>query len=223
MEGKCPQNRAKPATTQRWTPAENLQPGHQLTTVDGRPATVKSTRTYNTEERTAYNLTVADLHTYYVLAANSPVLVHNCSVLSWRASQIQDVRYNPKAKKGDGGQKYNSTTVAVVRAVRPDGSFIDVVAGSGRDGLSGAQKKVLRNSTMIPEIAAPNVKNLDAELTALEHIDKMGWTPVAAGASRNICAWCEDAIRARGGTLVGPLAPGRVNRFPFMGERDAGF
>lgn len=29
-------------------------------------------------EGQAYNLTVADLHTYYVLAGETPVLVHNC-------------------------------------------------------------------------------------------------------------------------------------------------
>ncbi|MFJ7277132.1 RHS repeat-associated core domain-containing protein [Kitasatospora sp. NPDC098663] len=64
-------------TTHRWTAAEDLRPGDQLTTPDHRRLVVVSARTYSTEPQTADNLTVADRHTYYVLAGRTPVLVHN--------------------------------------------------------------------------------------------------------------------------------------------------
>ncbi|WP_280665650.1 MULTISPECIES: polymorphic toxin-type HINT domain-containing protein [unclassified Kitasatospora] len=64
-------------TTGRWTNASDVHPGDQLHTANGTTVTVQAIRNYHTEPRTAYNLTVAQLHTYYVLAGTTPVLVHN--------------------------------------------------------------------------------------------------------------------------------------------------
>jgi RHS repeat-associated protein len=62
-----------------WVDAEDLENGDVLLTADGERITVG-----NVVERTAslraHNLTVDDLHTYYVIAGDAPVLVHNCSV-----------------------------------------------------------------------------------------------------------------------------------------------
>ncbi|MFB8167419.1 RHS repeat-associated core domain-containing protein [Kitasatospora purpeofusca] len=65
-------------TTARWTPAVNLQPGDTLLTTDGTPVTVQSVRNYELAPTEARDLTVSNLHTYYVLAGTTPVLVHNC-------------------------------------------------------------------------------------------------------------------------------------------------
>ncbi|MFC5663113.1 RHS repeat-associated core domain-containing protein [Kitasatospora misakiensis] len=65
-------------TTARWTPAADLQPGDTLRTADGTPATIQSTRNYELAPTEARDLTVSNLHTYYVLAGTTPVLVHNC-------------------------------------------------------------------------------------------------------------------------------------------------
>ncbi|MGW4780002.1 polymorphic toxin-type HINT domain-containing protein [Streptomyces filamentosus] len=59
-----------------WLDADQLQPGMILLAYDGSRAAVARVRTYETRQDT-YNLTVADLHTYYVLAGKTPVLVHN--------------------------------------------------------------------------------------------------------------------------------------------------
>ncbi|AEV83705.1 matrix-binding protein [Actinoplanes sp. SE50] len=68
------------AGTRQWTYAGDLRPGTALATVGaGRWAGVARVRTF-TGERTMHNLTVADLHTFYVLAGRTPVLVHNCNV-----------------------------------------------------------------------------------------------------------------------------------------------
>ncbi|RBM10981.1 polymorphic toxin-type HINT domain-containing protein [Streptomyces sp. PT12] len=62
--------------TGTWTDAADLTPGAQLRTPDGTTATVTTTHTYQDTART-YDLTVEELHTYYVHAGNTPVLVHN--------------------------------------------------------------------------------------------------------------------------------------------------
>ncbi|MET9374388.1 polymorphic toxin-type HINT domain-containing protein [Streptomyces sp. NPDC002992] len=59
-----------------WIDAGYLKPGMTLRTDDGAMVAVRGTRTYEAHQNT-YNLTVADLHTYYVLAGATPVLVHN--------------------------------------------------------------------------------------------------------------------------------------------------
>ncbi|MCX5613492.1 polymorphic toxin-type HINT domain-containing protein [Streptomyces sp. NBC_00047] len=61
---------------QAWKDAEDLTPGTTLRTDTGATAAIVHTRTYQAVNET-YNLTVADLHTYYVLAGATPVLVHN--------------------------------------------------------------------------------------------------------------------------------------------------
>ncbi|MFE5557007.1 ricin-type beta-trefoil lectin domain protein [Streptomyces sp. NPDC056544] len=59
-----------------WTDAADLRAGSTLRTADGSAVALKATRAFDTGQRT-YNLTVASLHTYYVLAEATPVLVHN--------------------------------------------------------------------------------------------------------------------------------------------------
>ncbi|MCX4632729.1 ricin-type beta-trefoil lectin domain protein [Streptomyces sp. NBC_01443] len=63
---------------QAWKDAGDLKPGTTLRTDTGATAAVVQTRAYQAVNQT-YNLTVADLHTYYVLAGATPVLVHNCN------------------------------------------------------------------------------------------------------------------------------------------------
>ncbi|MFF6787331.1 polymorphic toxin-type HINT domain-containing protein, partial [Streptomyces sp. NPDC012510] len=59
-----------------WIEAGKLKPGVTLLTDDGDTVVVTGNRAY-TQHTTTYNLTVDDLHTYYVLAGETPVLVHN--------------------------------------------------------------------------------------------------------------------------------------------------
>ncbi|MEU5002078.1 polymorphic toxin-type HINT domain-containing protein [Streptomyces sp. NPDC021622] len=63
-----------------WVDAGDLKPGMTLRTDDGRTVTVTDTRQYQDHART-YNLTIQGLHTYYVLAGETPVLVHNSNCL----------------------------------------------------------------------------------------------------------------------------------------------
>ncbi|WP_051830438.1 MULTISPECIES: RHS repeat-associated core domain-containing protein [Streptomyces] len=64
-------------TRQQWVDAGELTPGEHLRQPDGTTRTIQSIRNYPYAV-TTHNLTVAQLHTYYVLAGATPVLVHNC-------------------------------------------------------------------------------------------------------------------------------------------------
>ncbi|WP_228473087.1 polymorphic toxin-type HINT domain-containing protein [Streptomyces cyaneochromogenes] len=61
-----------------WVEAGDLKPGMTLLTDEGDTVIVTANRSFTKHART-YNLTVDDLHTYYVLAGETPVLVHNAN------------------------------------------------------------------------------------------------------------------------------------------------
>jgi hypothetical protein len=56
-----------------------------------------------TQRQTTYNLTVADIHTYYVLAGEIPVLVHNssCPTLDLDSASASGRKLDPKDKRGE--------------------------------------------------------------------------------------------------------------------------
>lgn len=64
-------------TDARWERADELDKGDLPRTPTGTRARVDGFRLTTHHVAPAYNLTVDDLHTYYVLAGNFPVLVHN--------------------------------------------------------------------------------------------------------------------------------------------------
>ncbi|MFJ8333621.1 RHS repeat-associated core domain-containing protein [Streptomyces sp. NPDC094437] len=66
------------ATHHHWTDAHNLTPGTKLRTATGTTATLTSVHNFH-HRGTTYDLTVENLHTYYVVAGATPVLVHNCN------------------------------------------------------------------------------------------------------------------------------------------------
>ncbi|MFE7635882.1 polymorphic toxin-type HINT domain-containing protein, partial [Kitasatospora sp. NPDC057518] len=60
----------------QWVDAVDLQTGDELRAPDGQPQRIEDVRHWNTLQP-AYNLAVDELHTYYVVAGTTPVLVHN--------------------------------------------------------------------------------------------------------------------------------------------------
>ncbi|WP_430791868.1 polymorphic toxin type 27 domain-containing protein, partial [Actinoplanes sp. G11-F43] len=63
-----------------WVDAENLAPGQWLRTSSGTFVQISAIRHHGAAAR-VHNLTVADIHTYYVRAGSASVLVHNCHVV----------------------------------------------------------------------------------------------------------------------------------------------
>lgn len=76
-------------SAKKWLEARDLRPGEDLLTVDGVPARVAGNRSYDQNART-YNLTVTDLHTYYVLAGDTPILVHNATCDATGVLRLED-------------------------------------------------------------------------------------------------------------------------------------
>jgi hypothetical protein len=60
-----------------WVPAEALVAGLSLRSASGAPVQITAV-SRRTETTSVHNLTVAGHHTYYAMAGNTPVLVHNC-------------------------------------------------------------------------------------------------------------------------------------------------
>ncbi|GAA2786601.1 hypothetical protein GCM10010521_75520 [Streptomyces rameus] len=70
-------------TTHTWVQAGKLKPGHMLNTASDKHVRITAVKV-RAGSADIYNLTVSGLHTYYVLAGDTPVLVHNsnCDVIS---------------------------------------------------------------------------------------------------------------------------------------------
>lgn len=64
-------------TDHAWEQAQDLDPGDQLQSLYGEHVTVKGLDWATRHTAPAYDLTINQLHTYYVAAGDRPVLVHN--------------------------------------------------------------------------------------------------------------------------------------------------
>ncbi|MFC7533802.1 ricin-type beta-trefoil lectin domain protein, partial [Actinoplanes sp. GCM10030250] len=61
-----------------WIQATDLRPRQWLRTSAGTLVQITAVDRWTVQQATVHNLTVGDIHTYYVLAEATPVLVHNC-------------------------------------------------------------------------------------------------------------------------------------------------
>ncbi|MER7759869.1 polymorphic toxin-type HINT domain-containing protein [Streptomyces sp. NPDC097619] len=132
----------------RWVEAEDLTPGTTVRSESGSNIRVTANRPFTKTART-YNLSVADLHTYYVLAGATPVLVHNCNRagLDFTDAERQKV-YDANAAKNGGEYRCDYCGQKVERRGsrdangnpvpgRPDDAQIDHIeprAGGGHGG-----------------------------------------------------------------------------------------
>ncbi|WP_233533875.1 RHS repeat-associated core domain-containing protein [Kitasatospora sp. SolWspMP-SS2h] len=110
-------------TSRTWVDALDVKVGHQVRSADGTLVTVTAVRTYNTPPTTAHNLTVAGLHTYYVLAGSVPILVHNCARFEVDSSGVVSDVENPvtatepyNRAKHYGGSQTNGPSGRAARA-----------------------------------------------------------------------------------------------------------
>ncbi|MFJ4413307.1 polymorphic toxin-type HINT domain-containing protein [Streptomyces sp. NPDC088925] len=106
----------------KWVKAGDLHPGQWLRTSSGTHVQITSVSHYTKRQRT-HDLTIDDVHTYYVLAGATPVLVHNCDLSKVAAS-------HRAAANGGLGVKADKN-IAVAR-VRVDGSDEIMTATSGK-------------------------------------------------------------------------------------------
>ncbi|WUQ26993.1 polymorphic toxin-type HINT domain-containing protein [Streptomyces sp. NBC_00239] len=91
-----------------WVEARNLTPGSTLLTESGDTVIVTANKPF-TKRATTYNLTVDDLHTYYVLAGQTPILVHNSNCPTGVGRELIDGQAQFHIIHGDktgGGHKW---------------------------------------------------------------------------------------------------------------------
>ncbi|GFJ76442.1 RNase A-like domain-containing protein [Phytohabitans houttuyneae] len=194
----------------RWVPAKSLTSGVMLRTDDGTGVQVVAV-SRRTARTTVHNLTVAELSTYFVLAGEAPLLVHNC-----RRIGDDEGRLGAHTKT-DHVDPSDSDIVA--RAVREGG---DVGKWKTMDVMEQAVNSVLdKNKTKIDNwvkrcAQQQAIKCNDLPLRGQFGDDSLGWigtrdgTLVQAGNSfRVILRWGTRSQGARGGFVVYTAYPVR--------------
>ncbi|MFC8379669.1 polymorphic toxin-type HINT domain-containing protein, partial [Streptomyces albidoflavus] len=87
-----------------WLDAGQLQPGQWLHTSAGTWVQITAVSS-TTQRATVHNLTVADVHTYHVVAGGTSALVHNCSTPDERAHAraSENAAYSSRPDVATGG------------------------------------------------------------------------------------------------------------------------
>jgi hypothetical protein len=163
----------------RWVDATDLQAGQWLQTSSGTWVQITAVTRW-TEHARVHNLTIDDLHTYYVLAGKTPVLVHNCNGatldLKYKDSWTAEQRAAADAKVA----AVNSADRLVVTEVRRSGSAADVWRANGRETVPGTDID----------------HKVDLQLGGADHIDNM-W-PLDSSVNRSLGAQISAQLRAQG-------------------------
>ncbi|MFI6051587.1 polymorphic toxin-type HINT domain-containing protein [Streptomyces violascens] len=157
------------ATTHSWVPAGELPVGHALAADKGQLSTLLAVTTVS-GSADMHNLTVDDLHTYYVLAGDTPVLVHNAggdpvtpNIILRGLQQIQDgtleQRRNPDGTldfyKGGDNRKTAWWEGAKIYAPDPNNHDYRILEKNGQYkwvGPNGNQKGAGHNYNKLMDI-----------------------------------------------------------------------
>ncbi|MBQ0994208.1 polymorphic toxin-type HINT domain-containing protein [Micromonospora sp. H61] len=119
-----------------WIDAADVQVGESLRALDGKAVTVQAVRSY-AGLKSMHDLTVADIHTYYVVAGKTPVLVHNCGDGFTPAPSMADRPYGPvdaRIPLGDDGLPIGGHMSGTGRPPWTGGEPNSVYTRTGGDG-----------------------------------------------------------------------------------------
>ncbi|MEV5320093.1 DddA-like double-stranded DNA deaminase toxin [Streptomyces sp. NPDC052687] len=89
---------------QEWIQAGDLEPGMKLRTPSGDTVELTGNRHFDKRQQT-HDLTITDIHAYYVLAGATPVLVHNCDPLNEIADELADSKITTGQVVDDAGNR----------------------------------------------------------------------------------------------------------------------
>jgi RHS repeat-associated protein len=140
-------------TDKRWEDADELDPGDLVRIPDG---TVRVTGFDKADVRhaRAYNLTVAGIHTYYVLAGHTPVLVHNDGGDAFTPGDIDTVEQHLSTLDPFDA---NDEMISRIRANMASGT-----------PLSSSQVNFMRHETTEARLMSGGMSYEDAHSAALE-------------------------------------------------------
>ncbi|MER5333983.1 ricin-type beta-trefoil lectin domain protein [Micromonospora sp. NPDC002717] len=82
-----------------WIDATDLRSGQWLQTSAGTYVQITAILRWSVPQAIVHNLTIANIHTYYVLAGATPVLVHNCTETFYRA--MSEKEFNQLGPNGE--------------------------------------------------------------------------------------------------------------------------
>jgi hypothetical protein len=189
------------ATARAFTYADALEPGDRLAERGGHLIGIRKVRIYRADV-TAYNLTISGIHTYYVFAGHTPVLVHNSCPSGSEAGaqqlQTRAAQLNSQIPHGD----WNNTTAAV-RMWNPATNDTEVWIAINGDGAMPAAWTLNPGERFIPGAAGGHAE--ENIFSWMENDWSTEWEPIEGGTSRGVCTTiCWPIINNEGMLLGGP-------------------
>ncbi|GLU47104.1 hypothetical protein Nans01_14550 [Nocardiopsis ansamitocini] len=180
-----------------WVNAGDLAPGMWLQTSAGTWVQVSAVKAW-TQSTTVHNLTVADIHTYHVLAGDTPVLAHNCGSGAADLGHLIDRADELHSLIPSGGQRYRTTGVLHADGV---GGGIDLSAVGARSNLTLIQRG---NSLDAGELAISMTNGAHTEVKLVTAAQHLGIRPGGIAVSRPFCSDCSKFLTGQGAVLVSP-------------------
>ena len=120
-----------------WVSASDLKAGHKLKSLNGGSETVVSVRNY-TGHHDMNDLTVNATHTYYIVAGATPVLVHNCDEVFYRA--MSEKEFAQLGSKGEITVKHTENFVTQSKKY---------LEGLRRQSLRGGGRKAKQYTVLV--------------------------------------------------------------------------
>ncbi|MEV0570881.1 polymorphic toxin-type HINT domain-containing protein, partial [Dactylosporangium sp. NPDC050588] len=172
-------------TADEWVYAQDLQTEHELRTTDGDLITVTEVRNY-VGVHEMRDLTVAGIHTYYVVVDGVPVLVHNVDLDALNACP------------GTSTTHYAQVEVHDAQGVRVDSYPIrsgqqtpaEAAMGRGGETLSHTENRVARMSGGVPSYGQNVVWN--DEFFMERPVPDGGYVVITG--TRSPCSSCRGAM-----------------------------
>ncbi|WP_281369173.1 polymorphic toxin-type HINT domain-containing protein [Phytohabitans rumicis] len=177
-----------------WVEASALASGSRLQSRDAEPVTVTGVRSY-TGSKIMYDLTVANTHTYYVIAGRAPLLVHNTG-----CDQVIMEAFGIRAS----GSVAPGRNIAVARTEIAGGipELLSAVSGLGRRDGFVPEIGPHNPQIFIPwQVGDHNNRMSEPEFKILNYIaHQLGpspnvWGTIVLYSERIVCPSCEWVIR----------------------------
>ncbi|MCG5465869.1 ricin-type beta-trefoil lectin domain protein [Micromonospora sp. MED01] len=191
-----------------WVDATDLRSGQMLRTSAGTLVQITAIERWSTASATVHNLTVANTHTYYVLAGTMPVLVHNCGTSGDEDPAALQGRVSALTEQMGAGAGFR--TVGGLHVVEG----VDLFAVGARSNISNRQIDLLDDADEafriypgLPRVSDnPHLLGRNhAEGKLLTEAMNLGVEPKLLIASRDFCDdYCAPLIERLGGRIVTP-------------------
>ncbi|WP_370012078.1 polymorphic toxin-type HINT domain-containing protein [Nocardiopsis sp. LDBS0036] len=153
-----------------WVDAVDLVPGMWFLSSEGTLVQATGTRVW-AEPEWVYNLTVHDLHTYYVLADETSILVHNCNADPQSAPGGQNGAAvsikQGKMALGRAGMSVSQYDIVHVPEIRTAGDGLPAYGNSPHDG-SGKPNLGPRGRPVI-QISDMGLADMDTAVATIFH------------------------------------------------------